>query len=169
MTTTTGFDLGRVMWVRKEPSHDGLIVSRNQFLAEKAEYEGWIVREIELRGVPVQLHFSYVRDSMRVNSDGVLFVVDASDPARIGDALAILAETRAAQGDLPIEIVANKQDLPEAATPEQVALWLGVEKTTPMTAKDRVSCKDALVRLLARIEQSAQVSSGSIPSEQSIV
>ncbi len=156
VTTTTGFDLGRVMWVRKEQTHDGLIVPKNQFLREQTAYEGWLVKEIELRGVPGQLHFSYVRDSMRVNSDGVLFVVDASDPGRIGDALAILAETRAAQGDLPIEIVANKQDLPEAATPEQVALWLGVEKTTPMTAKDRASCKDALILLLKRIEQSAQ-------------
>ncbi|MEM2142208.1 MAG: ADP-ribosylation factor-like protein [Candidatus Thorarchaeota archaeon] len=154
-TTTTGFDLGRVVWVRKELAQAGLIVPKKEYSMESSEYNGWLTREIELRGVPGQLHFKFVRDTMRANTDGILFIVDSSDPGMIGDAVAILAETRAAHSDIPIEIIANKQDRPDASPPETVALWLGVERATPMSAKDRQSCKDALTMLLKKIEAAA--------------
>ncbi|MHA1770182.1 MAG: ADP-ribosylation factor-like protein [Candidatus Thorarchaeota archaeon] len=152
-TTTTGFDLGRIMWVRKELSHNGLIVPKSEYESEKAEYEGWIAREIELRGVPGQLHFKFVRDTMRGNTDGVLMVVDSSDYGKIGDASAILAETVAAFGDIPIEVIANKQDRDDAATPEDVASWLGVENATGISARERDVTKDALIKLLQKLER----------------
>ncbi|MHA2151257.1 MAG: ADP-ribosylation factor-like protein, partial [Candidatus Thorarchaeota archaeon] len=151
-TTTTGFDLGRVVWVRKEPRHAGLIIQKNEFVKEKSEYEGWISRDIELRGVPGQLHFEFVRDTMKHNTDGVLMIVDSSDPGMIGDASAILAETRASFGDIPIVIVANKQDRNDAVTPSDVAIWLGVHNSVGMSAKERESAKDALILLLRALE-----------------
>ena len=36
-TTTTGFDLGRVVWVRKERSFMGLIVPKSEFTQESSE------------------------------------------------------------------------------------------------------------------------------------
>ncbi len=157
-TTTTGFDLGRVIWVRKETSHDGLIVPKYEYEAEKSEYDGWIAREIELRGVPGQLHFKFVRDTMRANTDGVLMIVDSSDYGKIGDASAILAETTAAFGDIPLEVIANKQDRNDAATPEEVASWLGVAAATGISGKDHEMAKDALVRLLRKLEADAMTS-----------
>jgi len=151
-TTTTGFDLGRVMWVRKEPSHDGLIVPKAEYEQEREEYKGWIAKEIELRGVPGQLHFKFVRDTMRMNTDGVLMVVDSSDYAMIGDASAILAETIASFGNIPMEVIANKQDRNDAASPQEVASWLGVESATGTCAKDHESAKNALIRLLKKLE-----------------
>jgi signal recognition particle receptor subunit beta len=151
-STTTGFDLGRVIWVRKTAEHLGLVIPKNEFIKEKSEYEGWIVKEIELRGVPGQLHFKFVRDTMRKNSDGVLVVVDASDPGMIGEAAAILAESIASFGDIPMEIVANKQDRDDASPPEVVATWLGVPSAKGMSAKDRESCKDAVTLLLKKVE-----------------
>ncbi len=151
-TTTTGFDLGRVVWVRKEVHHDGLVVPKKEFERERAEYDGWTTREIELRGVPGQLHFKFVRDTMRMNTDGVLMIVDSSDYGMIGDASAILAETIAAFGDIPLEVIANKQDRNDAASPEEVATWLGVEKATGMCAKDHESAREALIRLLKKLE-----------------
>ena len=150
-TTTTGFDLGRVIWVRKEAGHMGLIVPKKEYQKEKAEYEGWITKEIELRGVPGQLHFKFVRDTMRTNTDGVLMIVDSSDYAMIGEASSILAETVAAFGDVPMEVIANKQDRDDAASPEEVASWLGVSGSTGTSGKNRESSKDALVSLLKRI------------------
>jgi signal recognition particle receptor subunit beta len=152
-TTTTGFDLGRIVWVRKEAGHIGLIVPKKEFERERLEYPGWITREIELRGVPGQLHFKFVRDTMRTNTDGVLMIVDSSNPAMIGDACAILAETLASFGNIPLEIIANKQDKADAVPPEDVASWLGVSKTTGMSAKNRDSSKDALVLLLRNLDE----------------
>ncbi|MHA1637635.1 MAG: hypothetical protein ACTSUB_06420 [Candidatus Thorarchaeota archaeon] len=152
-TTTTGFDLGRVIWVRKQLGDPGLIVPRKEYIREKSEYVDWIPKEIELRGVPGQLHFQFVRDTMRKNTDGVLMIVDASDPGMIGDASAILAETFSSFGDLPIEVIANKQDREGAADPEDVGLWLGISETTGMSGKNRESSKEVLIGLLSRIEK----------------
>ncbi|MHA1636852.1 MAG: ADP-ribosylation factor-like protein [Candidatus Thorarchaeota archaeon] len=151
-TTTTGFDLGRVVWVRKELGHDGLIVPKNEYNRERAEYPGWIAKNIELRGVPGQLHFKFVRDTMRTNTDGVVLTVDSSDYGMIGDASAILAETVAAFGEIPLEVIANKQDRDDAASPEEVATWLGVEVSTGTSGQNRESAKNALIRLLKRLE-----------------
>lgn len=151
-TTTTGFDLGRVIWARKEIDHAGLIVPKNEFMREASEYYGWMTKEIELRGVPGQLHFQFVRDTMRSNTDGVVMIVDSSDPGMIGDASAILAETEAAFGSIPIVIIANKQDRDDAVGPLDVAAWLGVTGAIGMSAKERESSKDALIFLLKMIE-----------------
>lgn len=154
-STTTGFDLGRVIWVRKELGHVGLVVPKKEYEREKSEYSGWVAKEIELRGVPGQLHFKFVRDTMRMNTDGVLMIVDSSDPAMIGDASAILAETLAAFGNIPMEIIANKQDRADAVPPEDVASWLGVPEVTGTSAKTRESAKDALVLLLRKLDEAA--------------
>ena len=155
-TTTTGFDLGRVVWVRKELHHMGLVVSKIEYKNEESEYEGWTAKEIELRGVPGQLHFKFVRDTMRKNSDGVLMIVDSSDYAMIGDASAILAETIAAFGEIPLEVIANKQDRNDAANPQEVASWLGVAYATGTSGQNRESAKHALVKLLKQIEMNTQ-------------
>lgn len=152
-TTTTGFDLGRVIWVRKELAHMGLVVPKAEYEEEISEYEGWIAKEVELRGVPGQLHFKFVRDTMRSNSDGVLMVVDSSDPAMIGDACAILAETKAAFGSIPIATIANKQDRADAVPPDEVASWVGVPEAVGMSAKNRESSKTGLILLLRLIEE----------------
>ncbi|MFW9919684.1 MAG: ADP-ribosylation factor-like protein [Candidatus Thorarchaeota archaeon] len=151
-TTTTGFDLGRVIWARKQVGQIGLVIPKNDFVKERSEYEGWIIKEIELRGVPGQLHFKFVRDTMRVNTDGVLLVVDSSDPGMIGEACAIFAETEAAFGEIPTVVIANKQDRDDAVDPDSVALWLGIPSAKGMSARDRESCKDALSILLQRVE-----------------
>jgi signal recognition particle receptor subunit beta len=151
-TTTTGFDLGRVMWARKDPSSSGLIIPKNEYIREVSEYSGWTVKEIELRGVPGQLHFKFVRDTMRISTNGVMMIVDSSDMGMIGDACSIMAETHAAFSGIPIQVIANKQDRDDAVEPSQVANWLGVPDTTGMSAKSRESAKDALILLLRQIE-----------------
>ncbi|MHA2361566.1 MAG: ADP-ribosylation factor-like protein [Candidatus Thorarchaeota archaeon] len=158
-TTTTGFDLGRAIWVQKELAHMGLIVPKKEYVNESSEYEGWIAQEIELRGVPGQLHFKFVRDTMRSNTDGVLMIVDSSDTQMIGDACAILSETQAAFGNIPIVTIANKQDRADAVPPYDVATWLGVSEARGMSAKNRESCKDALILLLKMLEGTSDASS----------
>ena len=151
-TTTTGFDLGRVIWARKELQHQGLVVPKTEYDREASDYEGWIAKEVELRGVPGQLHFKFVRDTMKRNTDGVLMIVDSSDYGMIGDACAILAESEAAFPGIPLEVIANKQDRDDAVDPADVATWLGIPEAHGASAKNFESAKDSLTRLLKKVE-----------------
>jgi signal recognition particle receptor subunit beta len=151
-TTTTGFDLGRVAWLRKELHHTGLILSLKEYQEEKSEYENWTIRIIELRGVPGQLHFRFVRDTMKSNTSGILMMVDSSDLGMIGDATAILAENEETLGGIPQIVIANKQDRTDAVLPETVASWFGIEKTFGAIGSNSDSAKDALISLLRIIE-----------------
>jgi len=151
-TTTTAFDQGQIMWVRKTSTDMGLIVPKKEFTKEASEYNGWTTKAIELKGAPGQLHFKFIRETMMEGANGVIFVIDSSDPASIGDAMAILAEVEARLGQIPMEIVANKQDRLDAASPDSVASWFGKAETFGMCAKDRISCKDALCKLLVRLD-----------------
>ncbi|MFX0093020.1 MAG: ADP-ribosylation factor-like protein [Candidatus Hodarchaeota archaeon] len=150
-TTTIGFDLGSIIWVRKTEDSVGLVVPKKDFKNERTEYEGWIAKEIVLRGAPGQLHFINVRGTFMRNADGVLFIIDSADPGKIGAAMSILAEVKITLKDIPIEIIANKQDLSDAASPREVAQWIGVEKCFGMSAKDCESCRDAVGTLLLKI------------------
>lgn len=155
-TTTTAFDLGRVVWTRKHEIDEGIIIPQRTFLSEAGDYNGWIIKRIELRGVPGQLHFKAVRDAMRIHTNGVLLLVDSSDPGMIGESTAMLAETEAAFTDIPIQVIANKQDKESASSPEDVAKWLGVSLAVGMAGKEFQSAERALTRLLHRIEQISQ-------------
>lgn len=61
---------------------------------------------------------------------GLLYVVDASDRSRFEEAkneLDWVLESDEMKG-VPVVVLANKQDLPQAATPSDVAMRLGLDK-----------------------------------------
>lgn len=149
-TTTTCFDLGRIVWLRNGSQE--MIMPKNTYLTRKDEFRNWLVREIELRGVPGSLPFKPVRDVMRPNSDVVIMVVDASDRTMISEARQILAETREAHASTPIEVIASKQDVCGAASPQEVANWLGVAGATGLVSTDGDQCAKVLMQALKRLE-----------------
>ena len=147
-TTTVGFDLGHLVWTRPNEDVDGVIMSKNDFIKERNEYKDWLYKVIELKGSPGQLHFKDVRRMVAKDSDGVLFLVDSSDPLSIGNALALITEARCILGDnIPLVIIANKQDLDEALTSEEVSNLIN-EKTYPGSAKNNFGIKEAIIHLL---------------------
>lgn len=63
-----------------------------------------------------------------VGCEGLIFVVDSADPTRFREAqseLEWILEADEMEG-VPVVILANKQDLPKAATPSDVAAKLGL-------------------------------------------
>lgn len=150
-TTTTCFDLGRVVWL--SDGRQELLVPRSEYQTRKDEFEGWKVREVELRGVPGSLQFRSVRDAMRNGTDVVLFVVDSSDPSMVSDAKKIMDETRAAHNGTHIQVVASKQDANNAAPPEEVARWLGVDDAIGFSVTDVDLCKRIIIDTLRKIEK----------------
>ncbi|MHA1248180.1 MAG: ADP-ribosylation factor-like protein [Candidatus Thorarchaeota archaeon] len=153
-TTTTGFDLGRVIWWRESDGETGIIIPRAEMTSDM-ETSG-ILKHVELRGVPGMLHFKFVRDTMRVNTDIVLLVVDSSDKEMIEEAIAHLEEARAAFPGKTIEVIANKQDRDDAARPDEVAAWLGVERAIGMSTLDHQACRRVMAEILSAHAGSTQ-------------
>lgn len=63
-------------------------------------------------------------------AQGLIYVVDASDRSRFNEAkneLDWILESDEMKG-VPVVVLANKQDLPQAATPSDVAIRLGLDK-----------------------------------------
>jgi signal transduction histidine kinase len=119
--------------------------------------------------VPGQVRYDATRRVVLAGTDAVVFVADSSRTAR-GDNRASLENLRVnlhANGfdpdTLPIRYQFNKQDLPDAAAPEEVADWLGVDPDRGHAAvaiADRgvleifvASARDMLERLVARADE----------------
>ncbi|MHA1671883.1 MAG: ADP-ribosylation factor-like protein [Promethearchaeota archaeon] len=158
-TTTVGFDLGHLVWARpnKNKHSDGVIMSKKEYVAEKEEYKGWDVKLIEIKGSPGQLHFKVIREIVAKGSDGVLFLVDSSDPGSIGNAMTLLSECRCLLGDnVPLVVIANKQDLDSALSPEEVSNLIN-EKAYAGSGKNNFGIKEAIIKLLKMIENNGKL------------
>lgn len=87
---------------------------------------------LKLYTVPGQVRYDATRRVVLNGADAVVFVADAS-PGRAADARASWEDLRRNLGanrldgaGFPILVQANKQDVPGAAAPEEVARWLDV-------------------------------------------
>lgn len=96
-------------------------------------------------------------------SSGIIFVVDSSDPDRFPEARKELWQyvvENPAVEDIPILILANKQDLPEARSAGEVARSLDLHKLVkhsyaivPTSAASGFNLEDALEWLRQRITE----------------
>jgi len=147
-TTTLGFDLGHLVWTRPKENTDGVIMSLQQFKNEKKEYEGWIHKIIEIKGGPGQMHFKDMRNIVSKGSHGVLFLIDSADPGSIGKALTLISECQCFLGNnIPMVVIANKQDLDYAMSPEEISELIGM-KAYGGSAKNNFGIKEAVIKLL---------------------
>jgi signal recognition particle receptor subunit beta len=81
---------------------------------------------------------------------GYLLIVDSTAPETWSMARIMLANCRG-YALMPTLIVANKQDLPNAATPENVGGWIGMEAmvyVAPCQATNSISARHAFLQLL---------------------
>lgn len=149
-TTTTGFDLGRLVWARPNLNFEtvGVLMSKVEYLKEKDEYPGWDVKNIELKGSPGQTHFSAVRKVLAKKSDGVIFLIDGCDLVNIGNALVVLEEIKAVLGpNIPMKIIANKSDREDYHGCEMISNMIG-EKVFEGSGKYLFGIKDAIIDVL---------------------
>lgn len=102
-------------------------------------------------------------ESYIAGSSGIIFVVDSSAPDRFPEAQKELWKyviENQSVGDIPILILANKQDLPEARSAGEVARALDLHKLTkhsyaivPTSAASGFNLEDALEWLRQRITE----------------
>ncbi|MEJ2294605.1 MAG: 50S ribosome-binding GTPase [Candidatus Lokiarchaeota archaeon] len=151
--TTTGFDLGKLIWVRPNLNIDteGVLMSQTEYVQDKEEYKDWNLINVELKGCPGQMQFSTVRQVLSRGSDGVIFLIDGCDMMNIGNAMVILEETKATLGfNCPMKIIANKSDREDYCGCEMISNMIG-EHVYKGSAKCNIGLKDAIIQVLKMI------------------
>jgi small GTP-binding protein len=106
-----------------------------------------------LFGTPSQRRFDFMWEILAEGMLGFIVMVDSTKPETFREAKSIL-ETFRAYAPTPYVVAANKQDRPDAWTPEDLRTVLRIEpnvKLLPCVARDRDSVRDVLLELLYTI------------------
>jgi small GTP-binding protein len=113
--------------------------------------DGYMVR---LFGTPGQWRFSFMWFILAKSMHGFILMVDSADESSIIEAQQILHEFRRAYPETPYVVAANKQDLADALSPEDVRIAMGLSEEVPVLpciAKDHASAWEVLRTLLTLI------------------
>ena len=106
-----------------------------------------------LFGTPGQRRFDFMWEILAEGMLGFVVLVDSSRPETFREAKSIL-ETFRAYAPTPYVVAANKQDHPDAWTPEDLRIALRLEpevKLLPCVARERDSVRNVLLELLYTI------------------
>lgn len=128
-------------------------MSNKDYERDQDEFKDWIIKFVELKGVPGQSQFKIVRKLLSDGSDGVVFLFDGVDLTNIGNGMAILEETRTYMNSNPMVIVANKNDHPNFYGSEIISSMIGESDIYEASALKNIGIKDAIIDLLKTIEQ----------------
>lgn len=79
-----------------------------------------------LVGTPGQQRFAFMWETLILECNGILVLVDSSDPVSLADAGRMLDFFAARADGVPTFVVANKQDRPGALSPRQVGQALNL-------------------------------------------
>ncbi len=106
-----------------------------------------------LFGTPGQRRFDFMWEILAEGMLGFVVMVDSSKPETFREAKSIL-ETFRAYAPTPYVVAANKQDHPDAWSPEDLRIALRIDekiKLLPCVARDKESVKNVLLELLYAI------------------
>ena len=106
-----------------------------------------------LFGTPGQRRFDFMWEILAEGMLGFVVMVDSAKPETFREAKSIL-ETFRAYAPTPYVVAANKQDHPDAWSPEDLRIALRIEegvKLLPCVAMDKESVKNVLLELLYSI------------------
>jgi hypothetical protein len=106
-----------------------------------------------LFGTPGQRRFDFMWEILSEGMLGFVVMIDSARPETFREGKSIL-ETFRAYAPTPYVVAANKQDHPDAWTPEDLRIALRIEdnvKVLPCVATDKESVKNVLLELLYAI------------------
>jgi len=111
-----------------------------------------------LFGTPGQRRFDFMWEILSEGMLGFVVLVDSVRPETFREARQIL-DTFRGYSDTPFVVAANKQDDPDAWSPEDIKIALGLDgniKVLPCTATKKESVKYILLELLYSILENVQ-------------
>ena len=126
----------------------GATVSVEHGIVDHAGYRA------ELFGIPGQERFLPIMEKMGKTAFGIFLVIDATKPHELEHARQLL---RNAGNNIPCVIVANKQDLPNVISEEEIRTKLGIEQDVPVIktiATRGMGVKEAFEVLVNKIMES---------------
>lgn len=106
-----------------------------------------------LFGTPGQRRFDFMWEILAEGMLGFIVMVDSAKPETFREAKSIL-ETFRAYAPTPYVVAANKQDHPDAWSPDDLRIALRIEenvKLLPCVAKEKDSVREVLLELLYSI------------------
>ncbi|MFN3870983.1 MAG: GTP-binding protein [Aquificaceae bacterium] len=112
--------------------------------------------ELYLFGTPGQSRFDFMWEILGEGALGIIILVDSTDPSTFHEARKII-NFFSSRFPVPMVVGANKQDLPNAWSPEDVATALDISEeegipVIPVSAVDKESVKRTLLTLLEIIK-----------------
>ncbi len=111
-----------------------------------------------LFGTPGQRRFDFMWEILSEGMLGFIVLVDSVRPETFREAKHIL-EVFKAYANTPYVVAANKQDLPDAWSPDDVRIALKIEKSVKVlgcVARDKETVKEVLLELLYSILENMQ-------------
>jgi small GTP-binding protein len=107
--------------------------------------------ELYLFGTPGQFRFDFMWEILGEGALGIIILVDSTNPTTFHEARKIINFFQS-RFPVPIVVGANKQDLPNAWSPEDVRIALDIDEeegipVIPVSAIDKESVKNALLTL----------------------
>jgi small GTP-binding protein len=111
-----------------------------------------------LFGTPGQRRFDFMWEILSEGMLGFIVLVDSVRPETFREAKHIL-EVFSSYAGTPYVVAANKQDLPDAWSPEDVRIALRIEKGVKVlgcVARDKETVKEVLLELLYSILENMQ-------------
>jgi len=108
--------------------------------------------ELYLFGTPGQFRFDFMWEILGEGALGIIILVDSTDPTTFHEARKIINFFQS-KFPVPIVVGANKQDLPNAWSPEDVRIALDIDEeedipVVPLSAVNKDSVKNVLLILL---------------------
>jgi len=112
--------------------------------------------ELYLFGTPGQFRFDFMWEILGEGALGIIVLVDSTDPSTFHEARKIINFFQS-RFPVPIVVGANKQDLPNAWSPEDVRIALDIDEeegipVIPVSAIDKESVKNALLTFFELIK-----------------
>lgn len=121
--------------------------------------DDWPLR-CQVLSVPGQLVFAERRFRLLCEIDAVILVSDSTpkgvDAARIAIVFLEQALRSSQQADVPIVVQANKQDLPDALAPSEIARRLDLDRDRPVIAATAITGEGVRETLLCALQQSRE-------------
>jgi small GTP-binding protein len=107
--------------------------------------------ELYIFGTPGQFRFDFMWEILGEGALGIIILVDSTDPTTFHEARKIINFFQS-RFPVPMVVGANKQDLPNAWSPEDVRIALDIDEeegipVIPVSAIDKESVKNALLTL----------------------
>jgi len=117
------------------------------------EYNG---KKIHIFGIPGQERFSFMWPILAKNTVGFVYLLDSTDDSRWYEVFKQIAMFRKIAPNAPFIFAANKQDMPDAMTLEEIRKKLKLPEKfeiVPLSALDKEQVTKVIEKLLEKVEE----------------